>query len=93
MRSRWTRPWWTSTTPRRGKERQVKRNEESKKAKLPAKKRALKIVGKLTLFGFITFLVTFGIYMFNLENKLIYYVIRPFLNKHYDSQKRDRRIV
>lgn len=64
-----------------------------KKAKLPAKKRALKIVGKLTLFGFITFLVTFGIYMFNLENKLIYYVIRPFLNKHYDSQKRDRRIV
>ena len=28
--------------------------------------------------------------MFNLENKLIYYVIRPFLNKHYDSQKRDR---
>lgn len=67
--------------------------KKAKKAKLPAKKRALKIVGKLTLFGFITFLVTFGIYMFNLENKLINYVIRPFLNKHYDSQKRDRRIV
>ena len=67
--------------------------KKAKKAKLPAKKRALKIVGKLTLFGFITFLVTFGIYMFNLENKLIYYVIRPFLNKHYDSQKRDRRKV
>ena len=67
--------------------------KKAKKAKLPAKKRALKIVGKLTLFGFITFLVTCGIYMFNLENKLIYYVIRPFLNKHYDSQKRDRRIV
>lgn len=67
--------------------------KKAKKAKLPAKKRALKIVSKLTLFGFITFLVTFGIYMFNLENKLIYYVIRPFLNKHYDSQKRDRRIV
>ena len=67
--------------------------KKAKNAKLPAKKRALKIVGKLTLFGFITFLVTFGIYMFNLENKLIYYVIRPFLNKHYDSQKRDRRIV
>ena len=67
--------------------------KKAKKAKLPAKKRALKIVGKLILFGFITFLVTFGIYMFNLENKLIYYVIRPFLNKHYDSQKRDRRIV
>ena len=67
--------------------------KKAKKAKLPAKKRALKVVGKLTLFGFLTLLVTFGIYFFNLENKLIYYVIRPFLNKHYDSQKRDRRIV
>ena len=28
--------------------------KKAKKAKLPAKKRALKIVGKLTLFGFIT---------------------------------------
>ena len=67
--------------------------KKAKKAKVPAKKRALKLFGKLTLFGFLTFLVTFTIYMFNLENKLIYYVIRPFLNKHYDSQKRDRRIV
>lgn len=67
--------------------------KKAKKEKVSAKKRALKIAGKLTLFGFLTFLVTFTIYMFNLENKLIYYVIRPFLNKHYDSQKRDRRIV
>lgn len=67
--------------------------KKAKKEKVRAKKRALKIAGKLTLFGFLTFLVTFTIYMFNLENKLIYYVIRPFLNKHYDSQKRDRRIV
>lgn len=67
--------------------------KKAKKEKVPAKKRALKIAGKLTLFGFLTFLVTFTIYMFNLENKLIYYVIRPLLNKHYDSQKRDRRIV
>lgn len=67
--------------------------KKAKKAKVPAKKRALKLFGKLTLLGFLTFLVTFTIYMFNLENKFIYYVIRPFLNKHYDSQKRDRRIV
>ena len=67
--------------------------KKAKKEKVPAKKRVLKIFGKLTLFGFLTFLVTFTIYMCNLENKLIYYVIRPFLNKHYDSQKRDRRIV
>lgn len=53
----------------------------------------LKILGKLLLVGFITFVATFALYMFNGENKLIYYVIRPLLNKHYDAQVRDRRIV
>ena len=54
---------------------------------------ALKIGGKLGMFALLAFVGTFGIYMFNLENKLIYYVIRPLLNKHYDNQVRDRRIV
>ena len=52
-----------------------------------------KIIGKVGLFGFLGFVGTFGLYIFNGENKLIYYVIRPLLNKHYDSQVRDRRIV
>lgn len=52
----------------------------------------LKLLGKLTLIGLIAFLVTFAIYMTNAENKLIYYVVRPLLNKHYDSQVRDRRV-
>ena len=56
-------------------------------------KLASKIMGKVGLVGFIGFVATFSIYMFNLENKLIYYVLRPFLNKHYDSQVRDKRIV
>ena len=56
-------------------------------------KLAAKIMGKVGLVGFIGFVATFSIYMFNLENKLIYYVLRPFLNKHYDSQVRDKRIV
>lgn len=51
-----------------------------------------KILGKTLLIGFIAFVATFALYMFNGENKLIYYVIRPLLNKHYDSQVRDRRI-
>jgi magnesium-transporting ATPase (P-type) len=38
------------------------------------------------------FVATFSIYWFNIENKLIYYVVRPFLNKHYDAMKRDRKI-
>ena len=56
-------------------------------------KLAAKIMGKVGLVGFIGFVATFTIYMFNLENKLIFYVRRPFLNKHYVSPVRDKRIV
>lgn len=56
-------------------------------------KSSIKLMSKLLVAGLIGFVVTFTIYMTNSENKLIYYVIRPFLNKHYDSQTRDRRIV
>jgi adenosylcobinamide-GDP ribazoletransferase len=42
--------------------------------------------------GVVAFVLTFGIYMSNAENKLIYDVVRPFLTKHYDKQARDRRI-
>ncbi len=57
------------------------------------KKKLLGLAAKLALLLFGAFVATFTVYMFNLENKLIYYVIRPFLNAHYDSQKRDKRIV
>lgn len=53
----------------------------------------LKLLGKLLLVALIGFVATFALYMSNGENKLIYYVIRPLLNKHYDAQVRDRRIV
>ena len=52
-----------------------------------------KILAKLILAAVIFFAATFTLYMVNGENKLIYYVVRPLLNKHYDSQVRDRRIV
>ena len=52
----------------------------------------LKILGKTLLGGLIFFAVTFTVYITNAENKLIYYVVRPLLNKHYDSQVRDRKI-
>lgn len=32
------------------------------------------------------------IYWFNLDNKLIYYVVRPVLNWNYDRQERDVRL-
>ena len=53
----------------------------------------LKTLGKLVSIAFILFAATFALYITNGENKLIYYVIRPFLNKHYDAQVRDKRIV
>mgnify|MGYP003297882263 CR=1 FL=1 len=56
-------------------------------------KTVAKIGVKVSKLALLAFVGTFGMYMFNLENKLIYYVIRPLLNKHYDSQVRDRRIV
>ena len=52
----------------------------------------LKILVKVLLWGAVLFAVTFTVYMTNAENKLIYYVVRPFLNKHYDSQVRNRGI-
>ena len=73
------RRWWTSTTAWRGKEGEH-----------------MKFIGKLlktvVLTALALFVSTFIIYMFNLENKLIYKVIYPFLQKHYNSQRRDRRI-
>lgn len=78
--------------------RKAKRKEVTKKAVrlyvgVEIFKRCMKILGKIALVLLGLFAGTFTIYMLNLENKLIYYVVRPFLNKHYDSQKRDRRIV
>lgn len=52
-----------------------------------------KLLGKLLMVALIGFVATFALYMSNGENKLIYYVVRPLLNKHYDAQVRDRRIV
>ena len=52
-----------------------------------------KLLGKLALAALILFAATFTLYITNAENKLIYYVVRPFLNRHYDAQVRDRRIV
>ena len=60
--------------------------------KYRALKKLLRALGKLLAAGLIAFIATFALYMFNGENKLIYYVIRPLLNKHYDSQVRDRKI-
>lgn len=55
-------------------------------------KLCFKLLKKLLLIALIVFAATFTLYITNGENKLIYYVVRPLLNKHYDSQVRDRKI-
>ena len=55
-------------------------------------KMILKVLGKILLIALIGFAATFTLYITNGENKLIYYVIRPFLNRHYDTQVRDRKV-
>ena len=47
-----------------------------------------------TLFGILAAAVgvLFTIYMLNLDMKLVRGVVLPFLNKHYDRQKREHVI-
>ncbi len=37
------------------------------------------------------FVITFGIYWFNLDSKLIHKLF-PVMTKHYDSMQRDKRL-
>jgi hypothetical protein len=52
-------------------------------------KKTLKTVLILGIGGFAA---TLAMYWFNLDNKVIYYVVRPVLNKIYNKQKRDVKI-
>ena len=52
----------------------------------------LKILGIAALIVVIFFVVTFTVYFFNLDMKLMRSVVVPFLTKHYDSVKREHAI-
>ncbi len=49
------------------------------------KKKTRKLL--LCILGIIP--VSMLIYWFNLDNKLLYYVVRPLLNRVYNNQKRN----
>ena len=51
-----------------------------------------KTVKTLLILGVGGFAATLVMYRFNLDNKMIYYGVRPLLNKLYDKQKRDVKI-
>ncbi len=51
-----------------------------------------KVLKTMLVMGLGGFAATLVMYWFNLDNKVIYYGVRPLLNKIYDKQKRDVRI-
>ena len=53
-----------------------------------AGRKVLKVFGKI--FGLLAALygVLFAVFFFDLDGKLLYYVVEPFLVKHYDKMER-----
>ena len=48
----------------------------------------LKVVGKLAAILAPLYAVLFTVFYFDLDGKLLYYVVEPFLCKHYDKMER-----
>lgn len=55
-------------------------------------KKSTKILLTILLLPLALFLITFGIYFFNLDMKLTSYVVEPILLKHYDKIKRKQYV-
>ncbi len=51
-------------------------------------KKALKLVKKLGIIGFLAYVVLFIVFFFDLDGKLLFYVVEPFLCRHYDRMER-----
>ena len=47
-----------------------------------------KLLGKLALILAPVYAILFAIFYFDLDGKLLYYVVEPFLCKHYDKMER-----
>lgn len=54
-------------------------------------KKCSKVMLKFFLCLFTLIAGTAAVWWFNLDNKLLYYVVYPMLQKHYNKQERDRR--
>lgn len=51
-------------------------------------KKLWKILKTLGIIGIIAYVILFIVFFFDLDGKLLYYVVEPFLCKHYDSIER-----
>ena len=56
---------------------------KKKKAPLP-----LRILGKAFAVLAAVYALLFAVFYFDLDGKLLYYVVEPFLVKHYDKMER-----
>jgi len=48
----------------------------------------LKIVLKIAAIAGVIYSALFAVFYFDLDGKLLYYVVEPFLCKHYDKMER-----
>ncbi len=48
----------------------------------------LRLVGRLLSILLAVYAVLFAVFFFDLDGKLLYYVVEPFLAKHYDKMER-----
>ena len=47
-----------------------------------------RLLKKLFGIAFAAFAVLFAVFFFDLDGKLLFYVVEPFLKKHYDNMPR-----
>ncbi len=52
----------------------------------------MKVMAKVLGAGVAAYAALFSVYYFNLDMKLMKYVVVPLLEKHYDSVKREHLI-
>ena len=73
--------------------RKLKAFKKTQKVAKRGKKRSvgcavLKVFGKVFALLAAVYAVLFSVFFFDLDGKLLYYVVEPFLVKHYDKMER-----
>ena len=51
-------------------------------------KTVFKILKKVVLIGLGVYAALFAVFFFDLDGKALFYVVEPFLKKHYDGMER-----
>lgn len=51
-------------------------------------KKLFKFFGKVAKVGLFTYIILFIVFYFDLDGKLLFHVVEPFLCKHYDEMER-----